>query len=173
VITLEEAKQDDAQDICNLINLAYRGESGWTKESDIVAGDRTTLSEIESLILNPNAHLMVTTVDGQIVTCICVENADQNAYIGTFAVDPKKQGKGLGRTILSLAEEFAISELKATTLVMAVVSQRPELIAYYIRRGYQQSGRTEEFPTHLNVGTPKVAGLTVDYLIKESATVTL
>jgi ribosomal protein S18 acetylase RimI-like enzyme len=166
MISLQKAKLEDATAICNLINQAYRGDEGWTKESDIVDGDRTTLCEIESLILAPDAYLLVAFKEQSIISCICIEATGQRAYIGMFAVNPKAQCNGLGHTTLSLAENFAISELKANTLVMAVVSQRDELIAYYKRRGYQQIGQREAYPTNLNVGTPKVSDLTIEYLTK-------
>ncbi len=49
---------------------------------------------------------------------------------------------------------------------MVVVSQRTELIAYYERRGYTRTGKTKEYPTHLNVGVPLKSDLTVEYLEK-------
>jgi len=166
MISLQRAQLEDAPAICNLLNLAYRGDKGWTRESDIVDGERTTVSVIKSLILAPDIHLLVTFNKQKLLSCICVEIIGQSAHLGMFAVEPKVQCHGFGKTTLSLAEDFAITELKATKLVMAVISQRGELIAFYKRRGYQQSGAVEAYPVHLNVGTPKVSGLTVEYLTK-------
>jgi hypothetical protein len=38
---------------------------------------------------------------------------------------------------------------------MTVISVRTELIAYYERQGYQQTGKTEPFPTDPRYGIPK------------------
>jgi ribosomal protein S18 acetylase RimI-like enzyme len=53
---------------------------------------------------------------------------------------------------------------------MVVVSQRKELISYYERRGYTRIGKIKEYPININVGTPKVANLTIEYLEKNLST---
>jgi len=154
-LKLEEAKREQIEDICRLVNIAYRGEQGWTKETDLVGGERANETEILGYITDPNAHLLIAVENEEIVSCICIEKKDDNAYIGLFAVHPKLQGTGLGKTILSQAEQYASSNLKAEKYVMVVLSQRKELIEYY------------DYPVHLNVGTPLMNDLTVEYLEKD------
>ena len=64
--------------------------------------------------------------------------------------------------------KFAKNILKVTKFIMVVVSQREELIAFYERRGYKKTGEILEYPVHLNVGIPAVAGLTIEYLEKNA-----
>ncbi|KPK56314.1 MAG: GCN5 family acetyltransferase [Thiotrichales bacterium SG8_50] len=165
---LHEARPEQVAEICVLVNSAYRGETGWTRESDIVDGDRTTPAEIASIMLDPDAHLLVAVEDDELVACIAIERIEEAAYIGLFAVQPELQGAGLGKAVLAQAEKFSSEVLGAGKYVMVVVSQRPELISYYERRGYVRTGRVEDYPLHLNVGVPKVAGLTIEYLEKNA-----
>ena len=167
-LTLQEARKEHIDEICNLVNLAYRGESGWTKETDLVSGDRSSTTEIQDYISNHNTHLLVAIEKGEIVSCICIEENEGSAYIGLFAVHPKMQGYGLGKIILSQAENYASTKLNVRKYVMVVVSQRKELIAYYERRGYSRVGNIQQYPTHLNVGIPLTNTLTIEYLEKNA-----
>ncbi|MCF6299065.1 MAG: GNAT family N-acetyltransferase [Thiomicrorhabdus sp.] len=167
-LVLEKAKKDHVGGICDLVNLAYRGEEGWTKETDLVGGNRATTSEIKEFMLDPGAHLLVAINNGEIVACVCIEKNESNAYIGFFAVHPKLQGIGVGKEILSQAESYASTKLNIRKYVMVVVSQRKELISYYERRGYRKTGNVQEYPTHLNVGVPLKKGLTIEYLEKNA-----
>ena len=167
-LSLEAARNDHIEEICDLVNLAYRGEKGWTKESDLVCGDRSSTNEVQEYMSDPNAHLLVAIKNGEIVSCICIEKNGSSAYIGLFAVHPKLQGKGVGNETLFQAESYASTKLKVRKYVMVVVSQRKELIAYYERRGYTRTGNIQEYPTHLNVGVPLVSGLKIEYLEKKA-----
>ncbi|MET0088182.1 MAG: GNAT family N-acetyltransferase [Sedimenticola sp.] len=165
-LTLEPADIDDAESINALLNKAYRGKEGWTRETEIVSGERSSVEDVTKLIHNPDAHLLVATIDGNLAACICVEEKESKAYIGTYAVSPVFQNQGLGKAVLSLAEKYAINELGSKILVMVVISQRNELISFYERRGYRRTGEISEYPVHLNVGVPTVEGLTIECLEK-------
>jgi len=165
-LKLEKAQKDQVREICDLVNFAYRGEEGWTRETDIVQGNRSTESEIESAVSNPDTHLLVAKKGKELVSCICVEKEAGNACISLFAVHPRLQGKGVGKNILNMTEKFVLDELDISKFIMVVVSQRPELISYHERRGYVRTGNVEGYPVHLNVGIPKVKGLTVEFLEK-------
>lgn len=165
-LILEKAKNEHITSISNLVNLAYRGKDGWTKETDLVSGDRTRTDDIQTYLSDPNAHLLIAIEAGEIVSCICVEKNDNRAYIGLFAVHPKLQGSGVGKDILAQAERYAAINLNIDRYVMIVVSQRAELIAYYERRGYSRTGDIQDYPAHLNVGMPLAAGLTIETLEK-------
>lgn len=116
---------------------------------------------------------------GELLGCIAVDmkvdidsnKDDQNksdyynkAYIGMFAVHPSLQGQGVGNVILEAAETFAERHLQSSTqapdekparLTMSILSHRPELLAYYQRRGYQLNGNKMPFPDDGNNGEPK------------------
>jgi len=165
-ISLKSAQTINIQAICDLVNLAYRGEKGWTRETDLVAGDRCDLVEIQQLLNNPNSHLLVAFEQDKLIACINLEHQQECVYIGLFSVEPNLQAMGVGREVLSLAEDYALHKLNAHRCLMVVVSQRPELIAYYERRGYQRTGQLEPYPDHLNVGSPLEKNLMIETLQK-------
>ena len=175
-------RQADASDIGaleRLLNCCYRETAGWTNEADLVGGIRITPEELASTINNPAHYLFVypktTTGErdaketGEILGCIAVDiktdaNSNKKAYIGMFAVHPELQGQGVGNVVLQAAETFAIRHLLSTEngtdkqparLTMSILSHRPELLAYYQRRGYQLNGNKIPFPNDGNNGEPK------------------
>lgn len=156
-----------AQAISELINLTYRGDCGWTRETCIIQGDRTNPREIATALSNPDGYFFTAYQENILMSCIYVAKEKDHAYIGFFSVHPDFQGKGLGKHMLDYAESFARNHLKMTTFEMFVVSQRPELIAFYERRGYRHTDRIEPYPVHLGIGIPKVSGLTIEYLKKK------
>ena len=162
----EKAGIDQAQAISDLINLTYRGNNGWTTEAAIIQGDRTNRQEIETAILNPDANFFVVNLPAMLASCIYVAQEKEHAYIGFFSVHPDLQGQGFGKYMLEQAETFARTNMGAHQFVMFVISQRPELIAFYQRRGYRCTGRTEAYPKSL--GVPRISGLTIEYLEKNA-----
>jgi ribosomal protein S18 acetylase RimI-like enzyme len=168
-LQLEKASKEIAAGICDLVNIAYRGETGWTKETALVSGQRSSVEEIEKTISDPAAHLLVAIENEQVLACICIEEKAGSAYIGLFAVHPQYQGSGLGNEVLAQAEKYASTKLVADKYIMLVLSQRVELIQYYERRGYRRTGDRQQYPRHLKVGTPMRDDLTVEYLEKNIA----
>lgn len=165
---IQEAIAEQATDICELVNLAYRGNRGWTNENKLVTGLRTTLDETRTYLADERAHLLVAMVKSEIIASICMELKHEYVQIGYFAVHPNCQGQGVGKRVLQYAEEYAFTRLNKNRFVMAVVSSRPELVAFYERRGYRKTGLMDSFPEHRNVGTPLKKDLTIEYLEKVS-----
>ncbi|HNL99876.1 MAG TPA: GNAT family N-acetyltransferase [Nitrosomonas sp.] len=165
---LDSASVDQSQAICELLNSAYRGTDGWTTEVDIISGKRADRNEIEAAIKLPNSYFFVANQSNQLASCIHITKKDDHAQFGFFAVQPSLQGNGLGTYVLKQAEIFAKTRLYSKKLLMIVVSQRTELIAFYERRGYRRTGQVENLPA--NIGIPKRINLTIDYLEKSIAT---
>jgi len=168
ICQLINATHNQAKQINDLVNLAYRSEDGWSNETHLVAGERSTIEEVHAYLANPNTYLLVALEQDKIIACICIEQKASDAYIGYFAVHPAYQGYGLGKQVLFQAEQFAREVFTVDSFVMVVMSQRPELIAYYERRGYKKTGRVLDYPKHLNVGTPLSNNLTIEYLQKNA-----
>lgn len=178
-VFLREADAHDIDALEQLLNHCYRETAGWTNEADLVGGIRITQAELVSIIANPKHYLFVypktTTGDrggdetGELLGCIAVDmkvdavlnknGGNRSAYIGMFAVLPELQGQGVGHVILEAAETFAKRHLKSSDqpsrLTMSILSHRPELLAYYQRRGYQLNGNKMPFPEDGNNGEPK------------------
>jgi len=167
LMTFRKAIITDIKEILTLVNQAYRGDKGWTTESSFVEGDRVVQEEVSEYLSNCTSHLFVLELNHKIEATICVEEQENRAYIGFFAVNPNLQAQGIGKQMLNYAENFAIKELHIYSFVMAVLETRKELIEFYCRRGYALSDKITEYPQSLNVGTPMVEDLKVVYLEKE------
>lgn len=183
-VFLRQAEASDVDALEQLLNRCYRQAEGWTNEADLVGGIRTTKDELLAVINDPKHYVFIypktTTGErdsketGELLGCIAVDIKDdvatnqragnQKAYIGMFAVLPELQGLGVGHQILQAAETFAQRHLQANTqtpaqnparLTMSILSHRPELLAYYQRRGYRLNGNSMPFPVDGNNGEPK------------------
>ena len=157
------AQNQDVEAVVGLVNSAYRGESsrrGWTTEADLLGGQRTDAREITSLLRPPDSLLVLGYGDGQLLACFHLQHEHAAVSLGLFAIDPRRQGEGLGRQCLSHAESLARQRWLAGTMRMTVISERSELIAYYQRKGYELTGEREPFPMRdERFGLPKVEHL--------------
>lgn len=163
------ATQADVESVVALVNSAYRGYSsmvGWTHEAHLVEGRRLTAAQLEAQLHDDGALLLLAETEGMLNGCMMLSRSAEKIYLGTFAVPPEMQGRGIGRTILQHAEMIAVQQWKAQCIEMVVISQRQELIAYYQRRGYFLSGEVTDFPLDLEVGVPKGERLTLTKLVK-------
>lgn len=132
-----------------LIGSAYRGRGGWTTEADLVTGPRIDAPGLVEKIETPNSVILIVTdeQDALVACCEVVWRADKEAgYFGLFAVDPKRQGGGVGRQVLTYAEQYAREQWGARKMEMLVIWPREDIIAYYQRRGYQKTGEQRPFP---------------------------
>ncbi|MGA7245793.1 MAG: GNAT family N-acetyltransferase [Terracidiphilus sp.] len=158
---LEHAVEADFPAIIELVNAAYRGHGdveSWNIESGIIEGTRLTDSLLrEDLAAKPHAHFLVhrDLWSGAIIGTVWLEPVDEDVwYLGLFTIDPALQKQHLGRGLLSAAEDFA-KQRGARTIRMGVLNVRDALIAWYERRGYQRTGKTEPYPYGDNrFGTP-------------------
>ncbi|WP_174297216.1 GNAT family N-acetyltransferase [Sphingomonas bacterium] len=151
---------DDVPAIAALMNRAYRGgadNGGWTTEDAYLAGDRTTAGLLHAEIAAaPDAAMLVwPEPDGALSGCVRLEPVGDGVwYLGSLAVDPARQGAGLGRTVLSSAEAW-VREQGGTRVRMTVVNVRETLIGWYERRGYRRTGKIIPFPYgDERLGTP-------------------
>jgi ribosomal protein S18 acetylase RimI-like enzyme len=143
---------NDIPVIAKLMNRAYRGaenSSGWTSEEAFLLGNRTT-EDLLRVDINekPSASLLKwqdDPVEG-IAGCVWLEPLNENTwYLGSLAIEPRRQNGGLGRTMLAAAEAW-LHERGAKRVRMTVINVREALIAWYLRRGYSKTGATEPFP---------------------------
>jgi len=141
---------DDLPALHRLIERAYRGEAakvGWTNEADLLDGQRTDVEELTEILTDPARIMLLAEDAGAMVACLqLVDEGGGTAYLGMLSVEPELQAGGLGRFMIAAAEAEAVARFGADTLRMTVIRQRPELIAWYERRGYARTGETEPFP---------------------------
>jgi ribosomal protein S18 acetylase RimI-like enzyme len=149
------AVADDVPAVEALIERSYRGEeanAGWTTETHLLEGPRTSPGEIERLLVDGDSRFVLAEAEGVLVGVALIQRTDHGAYFGMFAVDPLRQTGGIGRALLTACEDSARDLWSASELRMSVISQRADLIAWYERRGYARTGTSEPFPFHEHSG---------------------
>lgn len=160
----------DAPAIVALAESAYRGESGrrgWTTESDLFDGPRTSRWEVTKLITAPDSRILLAHGDGVLIGCAHIRKQKNSCYFGLFAVTPSAQCGGLGKLIIHEAERIAREEYRCLQMEMTVISVRAELIAWYERRGYRRTGKIRPFPAGNGCdGFAKKADLHFELLVK-------
>lgn len=154
-----------------LIESAYRGDSarhGWTHEADLLGGQRTDPAALAAVLTDPDQHILVLESKGAIVATVHVQAKDSEiAYLGQLAVSPTQQANGLGRRMIEAAEAVAVDRFGARNIEMTVITQRLDLIAYYVRRGYAPTGELRPFPVDdARFGIPVTRDLSFTVLAK-------
>jgi len=167
------ARPEDAPAIVALVNSAYRGESsraGWTTEADLLGGQRTDVAAILDFITGAPLQRMLLNeaANRQLQACVQLQNRGDHAYLGMLTIKPTLQAGGLGRAMLAAAEQDVLATWGVTRMVMTVIEQREELIAWYERRGYARTGETAAFPYgDVRFGEPKRPDLRFVVLAKD------
>jgi ribosomal protein S18 acetylase RimI-like enzyme len=160
----------DAPDLVALVNSAYRGESskaGWTTEADLLGGQRVDVEGITETIGTPGHVILVHAPEDRLEACVHLQRTGEDCYLGMLTVRPTTQGSGLGRQMIELAERWATEHWSSREMHMTVLVQRPELIAWYERRGYRRTGRRKPFPYgDERFGLPRHPDLAFDVLCK-------
>lgn len=140
---------EDVPSLLILLNKAYRGENskqGWTSEAHLISGEtRTNEDTLYELLKMPGSIILKYVNDkNEIIGCVNLQKHDDKIYLGMLAVSPFLQGGGVGNQLLIAAEEYAHS-LKCNSIYMTVISLRNELINWYIRHGYYDTGTRKPF----------------------------
>eukprot|EP01089_Gocevia_fonbrunei_P000283 TRINITY_DN10295_c0_g1_i1.p1 TRINITY_DN10295_c0_g1~~TRINITY_DN10295_c0_g1_i1.p1 ORF type:complete len:181 (-),score=33.53 TRINITY_DN10295_c0_g1_i1:61-603(-) len=151
---------DDLSGIEYVVNDAYRGTNSkaWTTEGHLVSGPRITISQITDLLAADKNTLYIAEINGKIVGTINVIKLEADLYeFGMFSVLQSVQGQGVGKVLLDHAEGH-VKQLNGKRIQLHVVHVRNELLEWYKRKGFQDTGVRETFHPHKDEKT-KVEGL--------------
>ena len=143
------ATSDDVEKVAALIERAYRGPeaaAGWANEAHLLTGPRTTEAEIATLIADRDSRFVLAEIREVLVGCALIQKDGDEAYFGMFSIEPSHQIAGLGKALLAKSEKAARDLWASKAMSMVVINLREELIAWYERRGYLQTGHREDFP---------------------------
>jgi len=156
--TLATATPADIPRLAQLVNRAYRGDAsrqGWTTEAHLLDGQRIDEAGLHEMMAVPDAVMLLGLgAENELLGSFYAHAAGTKVSLSMLAVAPTGQGHGVGRFLLSAAEDYG-RQHGCTISKMTVISVRAELIAYYERRGYQLTGATEPFPTDPRYGIPR------------------
>jgi ribosomal protein S18 acetylase RimI-like enzyme len=143
------AATEDIAAITSLLNSAYRGESskqGWTTEAHLIAGNtRTNESSVKEVMGQEDSVMLKYTDEQSVITgCVNLQQHADKIYLGMLSVAPHLQGAGIGKQLLKAAEEYTL-QVNGKAVYMTVISVRTELINWYERYGYNDTGERKPF----------------------------
>ncbi|WP_281234340.1 GNAT family N-acetyltransferase [Flavobacterium gelatinilyticum] len=145
---ITKAFLEDIPALTILINSAYRGETskkGWTTEAHLLEGKRTDEQEMTEIFLDSKNTILKFTENDKIIGSVLLVEKEHQLYLGMLTVSPELQNSGIGKKLLAEAENHAKS-LGLSSIIMTVISVREELVAWYKRHGYVDTGKREAFP---------------------------
>lgn len=156
-MSITKATKADIPALVILVNSAYRGEhakKGWTNEADLlVGGIRIDAAEMQEMMADDD-HVILKHEEGNKVTaCVSLVKKEDYLYLGMLTVSPELQGSGMGKKLLQAAEDFARQE-QFGRIRMTVITARKELIDWYMRHGYTDTGERLPFPYEPGHGEP-------------------
>jgi GNAT superfamily N-acetyltransferase len=133
------ATAGDVPALVRLINRAYRVEDFF------IDGDRTHQADVRERMARPHGcFVVIDDAPGALAGAVYVEVRAGRGYFGMLSVDPDRQGRGLGRTLV-LAAEAHCRAAGCQVLDIDVVNLRQELPAFYAAFGFAPRG-TAPFP---------------------------
>jgi len=157
--SISKLTEADLPKLNELVNSAYRGEKakkGWTHEADLIEGEiRTDETSLQQLLNDPNAVFLKYEANNQLLGSVYLQKKGSLLYLGMLSVDPATQGMGIGKKLLQAAEEYAVKS-GCTAIEMTVISARSELINWYGKWGYRDTGKREPFPDDERYGKPRL-----------------
>jgi len=151
-IHIRSATLSDAQRIAAVINSAFH-----PVENFFIDGDRIDLKSVLEYI--DNGTFLLAESDGTLLGVVYLElrlqkevTQEERAYLGLLSVDPAQQQVGVGSLLMDAGEDYCRNQ-GARVMDIKVINLRKELIGFYQRRGYVESG-TSPFPESLETKLP-------------------
>jgi GNAT superfamily N-acetyltransferase len=131
-VTTRSADAHDIPALVALLNAAF------AMERDFIDKDRTSVPEIERY-MTTGTFFVVDGDDAVPVSCMYLERRGDRIYLGMLAVNPSRQGSGIGRQMIAAAERHAAS-LGCGAIDIRIVDRRTELPPFYRALGFVDNG---------------------------------
>jgi len=91
----------------------------------------------------------------KIIGCVHLEKKDDRMYLGMLTVSPPLQARGIGKELMKASEAHA-KKHNCNSVYMSVITDRTELMSWYERHGYKNTGIKKQFPSEdPRFGLPK------------------
>ena len=134
----------DVEALVRLINSAFR------VEEPFIEGDRIDAPGVRSYMAK--GKFLVAEDSTGLAACVYVQIDNDGGYLGLLGVDPSRQGTGLGRKMMDVAEGY-FREAGCKTVNLRVISARTPLPSFYRHLGYYETG-TAPFAPDVPVKVP-------------------
>ena len=137
---VREANNDDLDQILELYLSLH--------EDNIPAKDEHLKATWDSIVNDPNHHLIVKEIDGKIVSsCVCVvipnltRNIRPYAFIENVVTHEAYRGNGYAGECLAYAKEIAVKE-NCYKMMLLTGSKDPATLHFYEKAGYNSNDKT-------------------------------
>jgi GNAT superfamily N-acetyltransferase len=134
----------DTAELVPLINVAF------LPEQIAIEGDRINPEKLKAFFAN-GKFLLLEDVEG-LAGCVYAEARGSRGYIGLLALRPELKGRGLGRVLMSRAEEY-LAGAGCEAADLRTISARTDLVPMYKHLGYQEIG-TAPMPPEIPLKMP-------------------
>jgi len=126
------ATTTDLELLVKFINKAFARDNYFKRT------DRTNSEQMTEYLRKGNFLLLEDL--GELIGLVYIELRKKGrGYIGLLTVNPDKQGGGVGRQLMQVAEDFC-RDHGCTIAEIDVINLRPELVAWYGGQGYEVVG---------------------------------
>lgn len=142
--TIRFASASDLSALTRLINAAF------VVERIVFDGDR--IDERGTREYMEKGTFLILEDSAGMAGCVYCELRGERGYLGLLAVDPSRQGGGLGRKLVAAAEDYFRSA-GCTAVDLRTLSPRAPLPEFYKRLGYEEIG-TAPFPPEKKAKVP-------------------
>lgn len=143
-VFIRAAATGDIPALVRLINAAF------IVEQFVFEGDRINMEETQAF-MNSGRFLVAEGSTG-FAGCVYLEVRQDRGYLGLLAVDPLRQGTGLGGKLVAAAEDY-FRAAGCCAVDLRVISQRTPLPPFYRHLGYVEIG-TAPFSASLQTRVP-------------------
>lgn len=141
---LRIAVDADAGDIVCLINAAFEVERFF------LDSDRIAIHEVRTRLTT--GRFILAEEDGALIGCVYIEPRSDRAYLGLLSVDPARQRRGIGKSLMTAAENHCRAA-GCCFMDLKIVNLRQELPGFYRKLGYVETG-VEPFPAEARPKLP-------------------
>jgi GNAT superfamily N-acetyltransferase len=134
----------DTRALVPLINAAF------LPEQVAIDGDRISAEKLQPYF--KTGKFLVLENEQGLAGCVYAELHGARGYIGLLALRPELKGRGLGRKLMTAAEEY-LANAGCEAAELRTISARNDLIPMYKHLGYGEMG-TEKMPAAIPLKIP-------------------
>lgn len=131
-LKIRPATSADQDSLIPLINSAFAIET-------FLEGDRTNPDRMAETMA-AGTFLVAEDAHERMAACVYTEVKGQRGYVGLLAVDPTRQGQGIGRLMMAAAEDL-LRRQGCVAVDIIVLSLRTDLPPLYQRLGFVETSR--------------------------------